>query len=82
VSTSNQGEERACIQCGYCFDICPVQIMPSLLVKASIINNIEKMESMHIHDCIECELCTFICPAKIEIGQHIKNGKDFIKKEG
>jgi Na+-translocating ferredoxin:NAD+ oxidoreductase RnfC subunit len=56
--------------------------MPSLLVKASIINNIEKMESMHIHDCIECELCTFICPAKIEIGQHIKNGKDFIKKEG
>jgi Na+-transporting NADH:ubiquinone oxidoreductase subunit A len=82
VSTSNQGEERACIQCGYCFDICPVQIMPSLLVKASIINNIEKMENMHIHDCIECELCTFICPAKIEIGQHIKNGKDFIKKEG
>jgi Na+-translocating ferredoxin:NAD+ oxidoreductase RnfC subunit len=51
-------------------------------MKSSIINDIEKMESMQIHHCIECELCTFVCPSKISIGQHIKDGKDFIKKEG
>jgi len=82
VSTNNNGEERACIQCGYCYDVCPVEIMPSLLMKASNVNDIEKMEYLSIHECIECELCTFICPSKIEIGQHIKNGKEFIKKEG
>lgn len=82
ISTSNNGEERACIQCGYCFEVCPVQLMPSLIIKSAIINDIEKMEYLSIHECIECELCTFICPSKIELGQHIKNGKDFIKKEG
>jgi Na+-transporting NADH:ubiquinone oxidoreductase subunit A len=82
ASTNSQGEERACIQCGYCYDVCPIQLMPSLLMKSSIINDIEKMESMQIHHCIECELCTFVCPSKISIGQHIKDGKDFIKKEG
>ena len=39
------------------------------------------MEHMQIHDCVECELCTFVCPSKIAIGQHIKDGKDFIKKD-
>jgi len=82
ISTNNNGEERACVQCGYCIDVCPVQIMPSLIMKASISNNIEKMEHLFINDCIHCELCTFVCPSKIEIVQHIKNGKDFIRKEG
>jgi len=82
VSTNNNGEERACIQCGYCYDVCPTGLMPSLLMKSAIINDIEKMEYLSIDECIECELCTFICPSKIEMGQHIKNGKEFIKKEG
>jgi len=51
-------------------------------MKAAIIHDIEKMEHMNIEDCIECELCTFICPSKIEIGENIKYGKEFIKKEG
>jgi Na(+)-translocating NADH:ubiquinone oxidoreductase A subunit len=82
ISTSKNGEERSCIQCNYCFNICPVQIIPSLIFKASIVNDFEKMETLNIHECIECELCTFICPSKIEIGTHIKYGKSFIKKEG
>lgn len=82
ISTNNNGEERACIQCGYCYDVCPVDVMPSLLMKAATINDIEKMEFLSIHECVECELCTFICPSKIEIGQHIRNGKEIIKKEG
>jgi len=81
-STNNNGEERSCIQCGYCLNICPTELMPNILMKASLINDIEEMEHMDIDECIECELCTFICPSKIEIGHIIKSGKDFIKKEG
>jgi len=81
-STNNNGEERSCIQCGYCLNICPTELMPNILMKASLINDIEEMERMDIDECIECQLCTFICPSKIEIGHIIKSGKDFIKKEG
>jgi len=81
-STNTHGEERSCIQCGYCLNICPIELMPNILMKASLINDIEEMEHMDIDECIECELCTFICPSKIEIGHIIKSGKDFIKKEG
>ncbi len=76
------GEQRSCIQCNFCNDICPAKIFPSLLAKASIIKDIEKMESLNIYNCVECGLCTFICPSKIEICRLIKNGKILIKNIG
>ena len=82
LSTSNNGEERACIQCGYCLDICPVDLMPNLIMKASLNCDIEKMESCSIHDCVDCGLCTFVCPSKIELSKNIKDGKNIISKEG
>jgi Na+-transporting NADH:ubiquinone oxidoreductase subunit A len=82
VTTSNNGEERACVQCGACIDICPVELMPNLVFKAALAQDIEKMEATGIHDCADCGLCTFICPSKIELGQHIEEGKSLIAKEG
>jgi Na+-transporting NADH:ubiquinone oxidoreductase subunit A len=82
ATTSNNGEERACIQCGYCIDVCPVKLMPNLILKASLIKDIEKMEWLSIHDCTDCGLCTFVCPSKIELGQEIEAGKKLIEKEG
>jgi Na+-transporting NADH:ubiquinone oxidoreductase subunit A len=82
ASTSNNGEERACIQCGYCIDICPVQVMPNILFKLALEGDLEKMESSFIHDCVDCGLCSFICPSKIELAQHIEDGKSLIAKEG
>ncbi len=82
ATTSNNGEERACIQCGYCIDICPVLLLPNLIMKSSMNNDIEKMQSLQINDCVDCGLCTFVCPSKIELGEHIENGKRLIEKEG
>jgi len=81
-STNNNGEERACIQCGYCGDICPVQLVPNLIMKAGVADDIEKMEELAIHDCVECGLCTFVCPSKIELERAITLGKMVIEKEG
>jgi Na+-transporting NADH:ubiquinone oxidoreductase subunit A len=82
ATTSNNGEERACVQCGLCIDVCPVELMPNLVFKAALEKDIEKMESVFIHDCVDCGLCTFVCPSKIELGEHIEDGKALIAKEG
>jgi Na+-transporting NADH:ubiquinone oxidoreductase subunit A len=82
ATTSNNGEERACVQCGACADICPVELMPNLVFKAALEGEIEKMERVFINDCIDCGLCTFVCPSKIELAQHIEDGKKLIAKEG
>lgn len=82
ATTSNHGEERACVQCHACIDVCPVELMPNLVFKAALEQDIEKMEKTFIHDCVDCGLCTFVCPSKIELAQHIEDGKNFIVKEG
>ena len=78
ATTSNNGEERACIQCGACIDICPVELMPNIIFKHALEGDIEKMEQSFIHDCVDCGLCTFICPSKIELAQHLEDGKKLI----
>lgn len=82
ATTSNNGEERACIQCGACIDICPVEVMPNIIFKYALEGDLEKMEQTFIHDCVDCGLCTFVCPSKIELAQHIEDGKKLIAKEG
>lgn len=82
ATTSNFGEERACVQCHACIDVCPVELMPNLVFKAALEKDIEKMEKTFIRDCVDCGLCTFVCPSKIELAQHIEDGKNFIAKEG
>ncbi len=82
VTTSNNGEERACVQCAKCIEVCPVSLMPNLVFKAALAEDFEKMEETGIHDCADCGLCTFVCPSKIELGAHIEAGKALIAKEG
>ncbi|MEM7589288.1 MAG: 4Fe-4S dicluster domain-containing protein, partial [Myxococcota bacterium] len=79
--TSANGEERACIQCGQCINVCPVQLLPNLLLKASLLQDTQRLQELSIHDCMDCGLCTFVCPSKIELGQHIASGKQLIAKE-
>jgi len=81
ISTSCQGEERACIQCSHCEDVCPTQILPQFLFKSVLAEDYDQCEELGILDCVECGLCTYVCPSKIEVEQIIKGGLDTIMKE-
>lgn len=55
-------KEEACIHCGACKNICPVNINPLELKK-------DKVKEK----CIHCGLCSYICPCYIEL---MKEGRE------
>ena len=58
-----------CIKCGKCSEVCPVNLIPSLIIKT-------KDKKNRPDKCIECGLCSYVCPAKIDIREIIKSIKD------
>ena len=64
-----RGNERACIACLHCTDVCPVDIMPHMAYKAVLAEEVEESLEHGLLDCVECGLCSFVCPSKIELSQ-------------
>jgi Na+-transporting NADH:ubiquinone oxidoreductase subunit A len=75
------GEERACINCSYCEDICPVDLMPSFIMKALHGDDIEEALQLGLLDCCRCGLCSFTCPSKIELTRILSRGMDTHHKD-
>lgn len=75
------GEERACINCGYCASICPVDLMPSFIFKALFSDDIEDALSYGLLDCCRCGLCSYTCPSKIELTKVLSDGMDAYYKD-
>lgn len=83
VDTNQHGEERPCISCTFCEEVCPVRIIPHLLskyVKRGVID--ETLMNYDIFNCIECGLCSFVCPSKIPLLQHLKEGQEKLVIQG
>lgn len=68
-------ETSPCIKCGKCSEVCPVNLIPSM-----IMNNPDKVKELKIDKCVSCGLCSYVCPAKIEVRNIINNIKEELKK--
>lgn len=62
---------KQCIKCGKCSEVCPVGLMPVM-----IIDNYKKAKKLKIDKCIGCGLCSHVCPAKIEVRELLKKIKE------
>lgn len=82
VDTNCWGEERPCIQCGYCSEVCPVSIIPSLLHRLFKSGINELLMKYGIFNCIDCNLCTYVCPSKIPLAKNLKDGKARLIESG
>ncbi len=69
-------EQLKCIRCGYCDSVCPVDIYPSLIMKAEKEDDIDALKRLHVEDCILCNLCSYVCPSRIRLTKHLWDGKD------
>ncbi len=72
-------EEQACINCGKCISACPVNLLPTRLVKLAKLQRWEETRDLGIEVCMECGTCAFTCPAHIPLVQYLRLAKKNVR---
>jgi len=75
VNTSLNGEERPCVACGFCEEVCPAHLLPIHLSRACESKDSKLADELGLNACIECGLCSFVCPSKIPMLSHFQKAK-------
>ncbi|MBK8806658.1 MAG: Na(+)-translocating NADH-quinone reductase subunit A [Bacteroidales bacterium] len=83
LNTNYHGGVRPFVFTGVYEKVLPMDIYPMQLLKAIIVEDIDKMEQLGIYEVAEEDfaLCEYVCPSKIEIQSLIRKGLDQIRKE-
>ncbi len=81
LDCGQHGELRACVNCGICAKICPVDILPQFTLKCLVVDEVEEALAHGLLDCAECGLCTYACPCKIELRKIFRAAKAAYYKE-
>ncbi len=66
----------ACIKCGRCVDVCPMELKPLHFPK---LNDAQEFKDHNVMDCMECRCCETICSSKIPLVSYIKAGKAAVR---
>lgn len=84
MTTSTNGSPRAMVPIGMYERVMPMDIMPTFLLRAIVMGDVEQSEKL---GCLELDeedlaLCTFVCPGKYEYGPYLRAVLTQIEKEG
>ena len=84
LTTSTHGSKRAIVPIGVFEKVMPLDLMPTPLLRALIMGDVDRAEEL---GCLELDeedlaLCTFVCPGKNEYGPHLRSVLSTIEKEG
>ena len=72
---------HACIRCGACSDVCPVDLLPQQLHNFCSSENTEKAKAFRLNECIECACCDVVCPSNIPLTQTFRFAKGLIRAQ-
>ncbi len=83
IDTNLHGGERPFVITGRMDKVLPMDILPEFLLKAILVNDIERMEALGIYEVVEEDfaLCEFVCVSKVEIQEIINQGLHTMVKE-
>ncbi|MFQ5835272.1 MAG: 4Fe-4S dicluster domain-containing protein, partial [bacterium] len=81
VDTNLHGEERPCISCGFCEQVCPADILPYQIYRCFTHNLIDEVERLKPLECIDCGLCAYVCPSKLPLTKTLKECKSKLSQE-
>ncbi|MGC9344488.1 MAG: Na(+)-translocating NADH-quinone reductase subunit A, partial [Bacteroidales bacterium] len=83
LDTNLHGGTRAFVMSGEYDKVFPMDILPVHLLKAILVEDIDKMEQLGIYEVAEEDmaLCEFVCTSKTEVQKILRSGLDLMKKE-
>jgi Na+-transporting NADH:ubiquinone oxidoreductase subunit A len=83
LNANLHGGERAFVVSGQYEQLVPMNILPVQLLKAILVNDIDKMEQLGIYEVIEEDLalCEYACTSKIEVQKILRTGINTMIKE-
>ncbi|MBN1465045.1 Na(+)-translocating NADH-quinone reductase subunit A [candidate division KSB1 bacterium] len=84
LTTNTNGSQRAIIPIGSYEAVMPLDVLPTPLLRALAIQDVEDAEKL---GCLELDeedlaLCTYVCPSKIDHGENLRKTLTLIQKEG
>lgn len=84
LTTSTQGSERAMVPIGAYENIMPLDILPTQLLRALVVGDIETAINLGALELDEEDLalCSYVCPGKYEYGPILRDNLTRIEKEG
>lgn len=63
-------QERPCIRCGSCVDVCPCGLSPMSMAALIRKDKLEAAAQLFVGDCIGCGSCSWVCPSYIPLVQY------------
>jgi len=84
LTTSTEGSKRAMVPIGTYEKVMPMDLLPTLLLRALIVRDTVQAQEL---GCLELEeedlgLCTFVCPGKYEYASILRENLSTIENEG
>ena len=83
-TTNTNGSQRAMVPIGQYEKVMPLDLMPTFLLRALIVGDTERAESLGVLELDEEDLalCTYVCPGKVNYGPLLRQNLELIEKEG
>jgi Na+-transporting NADH:ubiquinone oxidoreductase subunit A len=83
-TTSTYGSQRAMVPIGLYEKVMPIDILPTFLLRALLVGDLERAEQLGALELDEEDLalCTFVCPGKVNYGPLLRKNLELIEKEG
>ncbi|MBW1884786.1 MAG: Na(+)-translocating NADH-quinone reductase subunit A, partial [Deltaproteobacteria bacterium] len=83
-TTNLNGSLRAIVPIGVYERVMPFDILPTFLLRALVVGDVERAEQLGVLELDEedLSLCTFVCPGKINYGPLLRKNLETIEKEG
>lgn len=83
-TTNTNGSVRAMVPIGQYEKVMPMDILPTFLLRALMVGDVERAESLGALELDEEDLalCTYVCPGKVNYGPLLRQNLEIIQKEG